>query len=129
MNNESEVWLAFKRRKPPYIMHRRIEDYQNAGTWDTWLGYDHKGGWIEFKHTRTKGEKPKQRQGQAAFGHDLHKATVPGFYVIGSSDGHVRVCNSQMIDSEWRNTLILNDKTMSERLVLRVLDWMELLRY
>jgi len=127
MKNESAVTQAFRKHVPNHVMWRRIEDRQNLGTWDTWLGHDNGGGWIEFKHTQTKGEKPKQRAGQAAFGFDLYKHKVHGFYVIGSKDGWVRVCNRRMIDSEWRNSLIIKEKGMTEGLVLKVLDWMELM--
>lgn len=129
MRNEAEVVAAFKRYVPNGVMWRRIEDSSGAlGTWDSWLGRNSRGGWIEFKHTKTKGERPKQRQGQAAFGYDLSKAGVRGFYVIGSSDGHVRVCNELMLDSDWRKYMILNSNTMNFIVVEAVLDWMGILR-
>ena len=127
MKNESAVTQAFRKHVPKHIMWRRIEDRQNLGTWDTWLGHDDFGGWIEFKHTQTKGEKPKQRAGQAAFGFDLAKSNVKGFYVIGSKDGWVRVCNCKMIDDEWAKSLIIKEKGMSKELVYKVLDWMHVL--
>ena len=128
MKNESAVTQAFRKHVPKRIMWRRIEDSSGSlGTWDTWLGHDERGGWIEFKHTKTKGAKPKQRAGQAAFGHDLMKSGVKGFYIIGSADGWVRVCSRRMIDVAWPNSLIIKQKNMDEALVHKVLDWMKLM--
>lgn len=107
MRRENEVWHRFKECLPPLVMAIRIEDASGTlGTWDAWVGAEGRGAWFEFKHTQTVSRKPRLRPGQHGFGMRLHVAKVPGCYIVGSSDGKVRLINGLTLGEDWRDHVI-----------------------
>ena len=123
MKRESEVWAKLKAALPAEVMAKRIEDASgDLGTWDTWLGCRGWGMWIELKHTETVNRKPKQRPGQYAFGARLSEAKVSGCYIVGSSDGKVRIINQLWYGDDWKEYLIETWDEMSEANVRGLLE-------
>ena len=125
MKNEAEVWASVKRELPGYVMARRIEDSSGAlGTWDVWIGWNQRSGWLELKHTNGPGERPKLRPGQAAFGADLISAMVPGLYLVGDRQGTVRVLSRGYDGEDWRKSLMSHYKIWDKYAMNDVLDLM-----
>lgn len=113
---------------PAHVWVRRIEDASGAkGTWDTVLMSKYGGAWIEFKWTETVNRKPKLREGQYAMGISLAAKDVPGAYVVGSTDGAVRVI-WQTWDgaSDWKLYVENQWDTMNAGVVLEVCEYLGL---
>ena len=126
MKDERAVWAGFKRHLPPKMMRRRIEDASgNLGTWDTFLSMGGKSNWLELKHEGPMA-KPQLRPGQAAFGRDLFDAGLRSGYLVGSTDGSVRLIGQLTMGGDWREHLIFKREAMDADTVRTVLDYLGL---
>ena len=124
MKLEKDVWKSFKRCLPDGIMARRIEDTANLGTWDVIMTHRGGGAWIELKHTKTVGTKPKLRPGQSGFGQRLILSGTPGVYVVGDDAGSVRVLGRDYDGEDWKASLLSTWDRMEAPKVHSLCQWL-----
>jgi hypothetical protein len=118
---EADFWGRIRKKLPRRVFARRIEDNSgNLGTFDTFVGLNGRSAWMELK-VAGPNAKPDLRPGQPSFAAQCFDAGIPAAYVIGSSDGSVRMVGPHTIGSDWRDHLICRWSALDVPALIRTL--------